>query len=243
MDWRGVAARVAAGTGLKAARTWLLRRIPIAWHPDSTDIFCGPGARAVNLNKAVLMRTPHFQVIANIKPVAPGALLIIPRWHIPVLGTLPPQWAPELERVQQRVSDFFRDTYGRQAIFYENDVVWQTVHHAHLHAVPLPQAGTTIPPIPGEIPAPRWSDVRAYCNRGQGRYQLIQVGTDRRLYPGGTSAAFAALGWTARALGVPREPSGRWIRNEDPASVAETQQRFRDWLSRNPEVGTGLAAA
>ena len=239
MWWFGERERLDGG----AARSWSLRHTPVvAWTPDATDIFCGAGKRRERIAEKVVYSTTHFYVIANHKPIARGHLLIIPRWHIPVLGALPPQWAAELEQVQATVRDFYRDEFGSEALFYENDLIWQTIHHAHLHAVPLPRGVTTLPPLAGGVPAPGWPDVRRHFARGRNHYQLLQVGTDRRLFAGGTDDARGANRWIAETFGVQRDVTGRWQRNLDPIDSTAIGERFRDWLSRRAVSSPMLAA-
>ena len=226
-----------------AARTWGLRHKPVvAWTPDATDIFDGPRMRAAGIDKQVICRTPHFYVIANHKPIAEAHLLIIPRWHIPVMGSLPPQWAAELESIQATVRQFYREEFGRETLFYENDLIWQTIHHAHIHAVPLPRGVTSLPPLPGGIAAPRWPDVRAHFDKGRNHYQLLQVGADRRLYAGGTDDARRANGWIADTFGVARDAGGRWMRTIDLARTAAIGKRFHDWLAQRHMRSPMLAA-
>jgi diadenosine tetraphosphate (Ap4A) HIT family hydrolase len=239
MWWFGARERLSGA----AARSWGLRHTPvIAWTPDATDIFCGEGKRREGIRAQAVYTTPHFYVIANHKPIASGHLLIIPRWHIPMLGSLPPQWAAELEGVQQRVRDFYRSELGAETLFYENDLIWQTIHHAHLHAVPLPRGVTALPPLPGGVAAPRWPDVRVHFDRGRNHYQLLQVGSDRRLFAGGTDDARGANRWIAETFGVARDVNGRWMRNLDLADSSAIAERFRDWLRRNPVQSPMLAA-
>src|ERR1035437_2255601 len=106
------------------------------WRPDGTDVFCGDRSN----QPRALFETAHFFAVPDLYPITPGHILIIPKAHYPAYAATPQRYDRELEGVVSRVASFLRDQYGREAMVWENGGpgAGQSVHHAHLHIIPLP---------------------------------------------------------------------------------------------------------
>ena len=206
------------------------------WKPDGTDVFCNRR----EARPEVLLETPNLLVIPDLFPLTPGHVLIIPKRHYPCFGGTPARGDAEVEAVVRQVRAFLRDTYGLEAMLWENGgpASGQSVHHAHLHLIPLP-AGHPVPAaqdalaIPGKGLAP----IRTWwhSHKGGRAYHLMEVGNDRRLLPGGSPDVRQLNLYKAAVLHIPTTLDGeRWVRKTNPVEVARTVMLWQRWALSHP---------
>lgn len=90
----------------------------------------------------VIARTERFAVLADLAPLCPGHVLIVPRDYFPSFGALPPAWWPEFERLLARIGRALEETFGPPSMV-EHGSSSRPRHspcviHAHLHLLPAP---------------------------------------------------------------------------------------------------------
>lgn len=82
-----------------------------------------------------LMVNRDFFVVGDAHPLIEGHILIIPRSHVPCIGSLPDDMVTSFHYLYDLVSDFLRSQYGPVVVF-EHGIHGQTVFHAHVHFLP-----------------------------------------------------------------------------------------------------------
>jgi diadenosine tetraphosphate (Ap4A) HIT family hydrolase/8-oxo-dGTP pyrophosphatase MutT (NUDIX family) len=182
----------------------------------------------------VLVETPRFLVVCDRTPLVPGHLLIIPRPHLACYGALPRPLHAEFRALKARVADFLTETFG-PPVFFEHGLVAQTVPHAHLHAVPLPDGVALLPTLRDShalTPARGLASLRRWY-RERGPYVYYEERQRGHLLPpagapaGNLKAAFeAALGILPSADGaaaVTRAVRARWQQYEQARGRGTTR--------------------
>lgn len=97
------------------------------------------------INKQQIKETTYARAFVNYKPVAEGAILLLPKRHVERLEDLTPEeWAD----IHELIVDFqkkFKEVYGKedyvlvvQAGYYGG----QTTPHAHMHMIPRGKEST-----------------------------------------------------------------------------------------------------
>lgn len=207
----------------------VLRRGP---HPvacligDATDVFCPDRDGAA---RAHLFETAHFYVMPDAFPITPGHILVIPKQHAPCFAALPARWESEYRWILTRVRRFLRETMGCEALVWENGVARQSVHHAHLHIIPMPATVRGLPPPEEAVRIPDLAAVRRWYLR-RGPYHYVEFRGDRRILPPDSPDWYTMDRFKARVLGVRRAADGRnWIRTDHLASVAPLIASWRAW--------------
>lgn len=219
-----------------------LRRIPVPWDPDATDVFCGPGAQKSGIYRSIVDETPHFYVVPNHKPIGRGHLLIVSKKHYPCTGAFPDASLDrELNGLIARVNAFHRDIFGSQTMMWENDFRWQSVHHQHLQLAAPDHPVTGFPRTVKGHRAATWERVRELFRKNL-HYQLLERNGERRVFINSAQAVVANQ-WLAQEMKVPRDSRGRWVRHLDEHAAAETGRLFSEWKAlRPPDNDLDLAA-
>ena len=123
-------------------------------------------------------------------------MLIIPKTHYACYGEMPQGRDSEFLALKEEVRSFLTEHY-ESPVFLEHGVIGQTVHHAHLHALPAHQSILTFllgEPEFTEIGGIR--DLRLYY-RAHGRYFYYEenghtyVMAPSQAHPGQLHAMFA----------------------------------------------------
>jgi histidine triad (HIT) family protein len=85
----------------------------------------------------VVLDTPVVVAFLDHRPLFPGHTLVVPRAHVETLRDLDDATRDELFAQVQRVAAAVQDATGSAGSFVAmNNVVSQSVPHAHVHAVP-----------------------------------------------------------------------------------------------------------
>jgi histidine triad (HIT) family protein len=85
----------------------------------------------------VVLDTPVVVAFLDHRPLFPGHTLVVPRAHVETLRDLDDPTRDELFAQVQRVAAAVQDATGSAGSFVAmNNVVSQSVRHAHVHAVP-----------------------------------------------------------------------------------------------------------
>jgi histidine triad (HIT) family protein len=85
----------------------------------------------------VVLETPTVVAFLDHRPLFPGHTLVVPRAHFETLRDLDDATRDELFAQVQRVAAAVQDATGSAGSFVAmNNVVSQSVPHAHVHAVP-----------------------------------------------------------------------------------------------------------
>jgi histidine triad (HIT) family protein len=85
----------------------------------------------------VVLETPVVVAFLDHRPLFPGHTLVVPRAHFETLRDLDDATRDELFAQVQRVAAAVQDATGSAGSFVAmNNVVSQSVPHAHVHAVP-----------------------------------------------------------------------------------------------------------
>jgi len=85
----------------------------------------------------VVLDTPVVIAFLDHRPLFPGHTLVVPRAHVETLRDLDDPTRDELFAQVQRVAAAVQDATGSAGSFVAmNNVVSQSVPHAHVHAVP-----------------------------------------------------------------------------------------------------------
>jgi diadenosine tetraphosphate (Ap4A) HIT family hydrolase len=135
--------------------------------------FCDP----IRRRPQVVAETASFWVLADIQPLAPGHLLLVPKDHLPCFGALPEPLDAELAALRASVARFLAEFPG-VPLYFEHGVAGQTVPHAHLHAlcVPVrPGLSEHLSTLGAPVPIPDPAALRRLYARG-GPYVLVDEG-------------------------------------------------------------------
>jgi histidine triad (HIT) family protein len=98
-------------------------------------LFCAIVAGEVPAD--VVLDTPVVIAFLDHRPLFPGHTLVVPRAHVETLRDLDDATRDELFAQVQRVAAAVQDATGSAGSFVAmNNVVSQSVPHAHVHAVP-----------------------------------------------------------------------------------------------------------
>lgn len=234
------------GTGLRP----LLRRLGVGGDvvlPDATDVFCRPEVRRDQVVGDSVYGTAHFAVYVARYPTTTGHLMIVPRDHIATMAQVPRARRDELEQLTAMVRQFQRDTYGLEAVAREQGSpdLRQTVHHAHLHLIPIPAVTGAI-----DIPTGRrvsgWAGVSLF-HRIHGGYHYLAVNGERWVASDRGPGVDAAERVICDALGRDwDEARGQAVKpslQQSTRMARDTARRFRLWVApRLPErAGLDLA--
>lgn len=113
------------------------------WLPDRAlpnllnqkDIFLDPAV----IDRQQVAETEHMRVFLNSRPVAEGAILILPKREVVRLEDMTPEeWAEAFELIKI-YQNKFEEVYGKKdyVLMVQNGYYGgQTVPHAHIHMVP-----------------------------------------------------------------------------------------------------------
>lgn len=91
----------------------------------------------------VLNHTSGLAVFADVAPLVPGHVLIVPKTHVTCLADLSPEERNDVEGLRLRVSRIIRPDENVRTIAFEHGVcdpnhdIGCGVDHAHLHVLPL----------------------------------------------------------------------------------------------------------
>ena len=77
-----------------------------------------------------------FWVVCDVHPLVEGHILIIPKEHIPTMGSLSDENFEKYIKLYSKVKSFINTFYGEAGIF-EHGTTGQTVFHAHTHFLPF----------------------------------------------------------------------------------------------------------
>ncbi|MDD5040257.1 MAG: HIT family protein [Patescibacteria group bacterium] len=77
-----------------------------------------------------------FWVVCDVHPIVRGHILMIPKEHIPAMGSLSAAAFQRYADIYQKIKFFINAVYGEAGIF-EHGVTGQTVFHAHTHFLPF----------------------------------------------------------------------------------------------------------
>lgn len=92
---------------------------------------------AGELDAAIVLDTPRIVAFLDHRPLFDGHTLVVPREHVETLRDLPPSLRDELFAQTQAVAAAVQDAMGAEGSFVAmNNVVSQSVPHAHVHVVP-----------------------------------------------------------------------------------------------------------
>ncbi len=97
-----------------------------------------------------LFETENFVVKIGFAIIAPGQVMIIPKKHFSCFGELPDELDKEFhelkDNVFKAVSEHFHEPF-----IVEYGLGWQSVHHAHVHFIPLKGPGYEIKSVYDEM--------------------------------------------------------------------------------------------
>ena len=96
--------------------------------------FCHPDQGT--FKDSILGETENFLIAADAHPLTEGHILIVPKEHLPCVGTFSEELVDEFSEVLETVSGFMTRAYGKFA-WFEHGVLGQTVFHAHVHVLPF----------------------------------------------------------------------------------------------------------
>jgi diadenosine tetraphosphate (Ap4A) HIT family hydrolase len=197
--------------------------------PVADCVFCTRAGQP-----AVLFETESLYAMPDKFPMVPGHTLVIAKQHLACFGAATEALLQELETAAARVERFLRSAYGPAVFAWENGVAGQTVFHAHLHLLPVPE--TPPPPDlythPDALRVTGWGEVRRHYDR-HGCYHYWRVGGDQWVIAGMSELLGPIRRLLAQATGLRHGPAG-WLKQTTPADVAE--------LARRWSVGAGRAA-
>jgi histidine triad (HIT) family protein len=98
-------------------------------------VFCG--IIAGTIPASIVMQDDDVVAFLDAKPLFKGHVLVVPRAHVITLADLPAASLPRFFGVVQRLSRTVPEALGAQGSFVAmNNVVSQSVPHAHVHVVP-----------------------------------------------------------------------------------------------------------
>ncbi|MGC8460263.1 MAG: HIT family protein [Candidatus Dormibacteria bacterium] len=211
-------------------RRTFLRRVhahstPPHWLPDATDVFC----HGKDTQPPVLFETAHFYAVPDKFPITPGHILLIPKHHLPCWAALSPSMYGEFKEAQNVLKTFIRSAYGKEPMLWENGGAWQSVHHAHLHFIPMPSSVRKLPPPYVATPVRSWRDVRRCFFSGE-YYQYAEYRGDKRVFPAGSPDLYSLSLLKVKALKISIAANGKsWVRTTSPTDIAETLSRWKAW--------------
>ena len=85
----------------------------------------------------IVLDTPEVVAFLDHRPLFEGHTLVVPRAHVETLRDLPPALRDELFAQTQALAAAVQDAMRAQGTFVAmNNVVSQSVPHAHVHVVP-----------------------------------------------------------------------------------------------------------
>jgi diadenosine tetraphosphate (Ap4A) HIT family hydrolase len=176
------------------------------------------------------METGDLYVMPDKFPMTPGHLLVIPKAHVACLAAAPATLLQKVEDAAARMQRFLQDAYAPSVMAWENGVAGQTVHHAHLHLLPMAAQG---PPAVFEdaelVPIDGWEPVRRHFER-HGSYRYVAFGNERRLIAGFSPVMARLREFWQQHLPVRWDPERHdWVRLTTPEDVYEVGQRWARW--------------
>lgn len=120
----------------------------------------------------ILFRSEQFVVIPSLGQVLEGYLLIIPTTHLAALGDMSDGPLNEFTELCSSVRGMFEAEYG-SCIFFEHGTRCEGVggcgvYHAHLHAVPFPEALEPLEFLVSEFPHSEFADLREVREESKG---------------------------------------------------------------------------
>jgi diadenosine tetraphosphate (Ap4A) HIT family hydrolase len=178
----------------------------------------------------ILFETRSLYVVPDKFPLLPGHVLVISKAHHRCHAETPAEAEEELEGAAERARVFLRAAYGVPVLVWENGVCGQTVHHAHLHLLPLAAEGcpAELEEHPEVWAVGGWEEVRTHFAQ-HGGYHYLELAGDRRLLRGNSSAVRAVQRWLAAVTGLQLGKAG-WLKQTSESDVLECARRWRDWL-------------
>jgi len=97
--------------------------------------FCAIVAGEIDAH--IVLDTPDVVAFLDHRPLFEGHTLVVPRAHVETLRDLPPALRDELFAQTQALAAAVQDAMRAQGTFVAmNNVVSQSVPHAHVHVVP-----------------------------------------------------------------------------------------------------------
>lgn len=104
----------------------------------SNCVFCAIVAGSAP--STTVYETDEVVAFLDIRPIARGHVLVIPKTHFADLDTLPPSLATAMFTAGQRISRAMRRSDlradGANLVVNDGKAAFQTVFHTHLHVVP-----------------------------------------------------------------------------------------------------------
>jgi diadenosine tetraphosphate (Ap4A) HIT family hydrolase len=117
-------------------------KIPVVNCPFCRELQSGrlPDFVDANIDSRILHETNRFVVMADISPLVPGHVMIVPKAHILCYGAVEDSAQDEFSGLVNAVRTILREHYGPSVILEHGtsslDPVADHVTHAHLHIVP-----------------------------------------------------------------------------------------------------------
>jgi diadenosine tetraphosphate (Ap4A) HIT family hydrolase len=222
---------------------------------DETDVFCGKNSERTR----TLFETENFYVIPSLKPLSRGHLLIISKQHFPAFRSVPARYEKEYTQLVRLCREFVADTYGRESLIWENGgpASGQSVHHAHLQIIPIPNGAPDLPAPTDSRPVGSFEPVRQIPRqftrrvslkstvKSLGRfepYHYVEFRGYRRLLGGESRDLWPLLKWQTEVLNIPMRKDGMgWDRKPNLPEVHRCEHDFQQWLAMRREA-PGLAA-
>lgn len=192
--------------------------------PDTGCVFCQPDALP-----GALVENPRVRLVPDLYPLAQGHLLVISREHISCYGAADRDTLGGLDEQAEAARRFIQETYGVDPLMWENGVSGQSVHHAHLHLMPLQLEGfvDALASAVESVEIDGWEAVRERY-RLEGKYHYASVHGRRWLLEGNSVMNWEVRRLIAIAAGL-RLVDGRWTRATTHDDVAAVAERWQEW--------------
>jgi diadenosine tetraphosphate (Ap4A) HIT family hydrolase len=93
--------------------------------------------------RRVMMETRRFALIPSLGPLAPGHVLLCPKWHVHSFAELDETGYAEFLSFKQEVCTALEAAYGPELLWFEHGMAASggripcSIDHAHQHVVPL----------------------------------------------------------------------------------------------------------
>lgn len=129
--------------------TGLLYYADFTWLPDMPlprllDRECAFDREEV-IESQRIIETEHVRSFINYKPIAQGAILILPKRHVERLEDLTAEEWSEMHEMIKHFKEKFKEAYGTEdyvLVVQTGYYGGQTVPHAHLHMIPRGKEST-----------------------------------------------------------------------------------------------------
>ncbi len=92
----------------------------------------------------IIKETDNFFVKVGKGIIAPGHVMIITKKHYLSFAELPTQYINELSYLEKYLSKIIRKAFKTSVFGIEYGIWGQSIHHAHIHIIPLKGPGYDI---------------------------------------------------------------------------------------------------